>query len=142
MALIDRLKQNEGTKRGKSGLHIPYHDSENLLTIGYGILIDPETGGLYDEEAEFLLQNRIKLSLNQAQQFPWFSKLNQVRQEVIVEMVYNLGYPRFNGFKKMIAALEQGDFDEAAKEGRDSKWRNQVGNRAIRLMKALESGVV
>jgi lysozyme len=140
MPLIDRLKQNEGTKRGKNGLHIPYNDSENLLTIGYGILIDPESGGLYEEEAEYLLQNRIKLSLNQAQQFPWFSKLNQVRQEVIVEMVYNLGYPRFNGFKKMIAALESGDFDEAANQGMDSKWAGQVKGRAIRLMDMMRKG--
>ena len=140
MPLIDRLKQNEGTKRGKSGLHIPYEDSEGLLTIGYGILIDPETGGLYDEEADFLLQNRMKLALNQAQQFTWFSKLNQVRQEVIVEMVYNLGYPRFNGFKKMIAALEQGDFNEAANQSLDSKWATQVKGRATRLAEALRKG--
>ena len=140
MSLIDRIKINEGTRRGKGGLHIPYYDSEGLLTIGYGILIDPESGGLWEEEAEFLLQNRIKLSLNQAQQFPWFAKLNQNRQEVIVEMVYNLGYQGFNGFKKMIAALEQGDFEEAANQGLDSKWAGQVKGRATRLMDMMRKG--
>ena len=42
-------------------------------------------------------------------------------------------------FKKMKAALEKGDWKEAAKEGRDSKWYKQVTKRAERLMTRLEN---
>ena len=42
-------------------------------------------------------------------------------------------------FKKHNAALESGDWKTAAVEGRDSRWYNQVTNRAERLMTRLEN---
>jgi len=50
-----------------------------------------------------------------------------------------MGRPRLSGFKKFNAAIEAGDWTEAAKEGRDSRWYNQVTNRAERLMVRLEN---
>jgi len=49
-----------------------------------------------------------------------------------------MGRPRLSGFKKFNAAIESGDWMEAAKEGRDSRWYRQVTNRAERLMVRLE----
>jgi lysozyme len=40
----------------------------------------------------------------------------------------------------MLAALEQGDYETAAKEMLDSKWARQVGDRANRLAKMMEDG--
>jgi len=54
-------------------------------------------------------------------------------------MMFNLGRPRLSKFKKMTAALEMGDWKTAAIEGRDSRWYNQVGNRAERLMTRMEN---
>ena len=54
-------------------------------------------------------------------------------------MMCKLGRPRLTKFKKMYAALEMGDWNKAAIEGRDSRWYHQVGNRAERLMTRLES---
>ena len=59
-------------------------------------------------------------------------------QEILVNMMFNLGRPRLGKFKKMKAALEKGDWKEAAKEGRDSRWYKQVTKRAERLMSRLE----
>jgi len=59
-------------------------------------------------------------------------------QEILVNMMFNLGRTRFSKFRKMIAALNHNDFAEAAKEGRDSLWYTQVTNRAERLMSRLE----
>ena len=140
MSLLDRLKKHEGTKRGKNGLHAPYKDSLGKLTIGYGILIEPDEGGLYEEEAEYLLNNRANKAQVQAQSLPWFKRIDQTRQEVVVEMIFNLGLSRFMGFKNMIAALEKQDYKEAAKEGRDSKWFNQVKGRGVTLMNIMETG--
>jgi GH24 family phage-related lysozyme (muramidase) len=53
-------------------------------------------------------------------------------------MMFNMGRTRLSKFKKMNAALLKGDWKEAAKEGRDSKWHKQVTNRAERLMVRLE----
>ena len=60
-------------------------------------------------------------------------------QEVLVNMLFNVGRPRLSKFKKMNAHLEAGDWGHAAIEGRDSLWYNQVGNRAERLMTRLEN---
>jgi hypothetical protein len=42
---------------------------------------------------------------------------------------------KFQNFKK---AIESNDWKQAAVEGRDSRWYNQVTNRAERLMTMLE----
>jgi lysozyme len=60
-------------------------------------------------------------------------------QEILVNMMFNLGRPRLSKFKKMNANLETGNWAEAAVEGRDSLWYRQVGNRAERLMTRLEN---
>lgn len=140
MNLIDRLKKHEGSKRGKNGLHELYKDSENLWTIGYGILVEPGMGGLYEEEAEYLLKSRFEKALTQAQTLPWFKNIDQGRQEVVVEMIFNMGLYRFMGFKNMIAALQRQDYSQAAKDGLDSKWAKQVKGRADTLMKIMEKG--
>jgi len=60
-------------------------------------------------------------------------------QEILVNMMFNLGRPRLGKFKKFNAALEVGDWATAGVEGRDSLWYRQVGNRAERLMTRLEN---
>ena len=60
-------------------------------------------------------------------------------QEILVNMLFNLGRPRLTQFKKMNQAIEAGDWKTAAIEGRDSRWYNQVGARAERLMTRLEN---
>jgi GH24 family phage-related lysozyme (muramidase) len=60
-------------------------------------------------------------------------------QEILVNMMFNMGRPRLSKFKRMNAALKVEDWKEAAKEGRDSRWYRQVTNRAERLMSRLES---
>jgi lysozyme len=55
-------------------------------------------------------------------------------------MIFNIGMPRFKQFKKMIAALEEGDWSEAANQMMDSKWAKQVGKRAERLRDMMETG--
>ncbi len=60
-------------------------------------------------------------------------------QEILVNMMFNLGRPRLGKFKKFNAALEAGDWATAGVEGRDSLWYRQVGNRAERLMERLEN---
>jgi lysozyme len=59
-------------------------------------------------------------------------------QEILVNMMFNMGRPRLSKFKKMNAALREGDWKTASVEGRDSRWYDQVGNRANRLMSRLE----
>jgi lysozyme len=53
-------------------------------------------------------------------------------------MIFNLGLPRFLGFKKMIQALCEDDYAEAAEQMLDSLWSKQVGKRAKVLAEIME----
>lgn len=119
-----------------------YQDSENYWTIGVGRLIDEDKGGrLSDDEIEYLLDNDIDKIINQAiREFHWFNDLSDVRQEVVLNMIFNLGLGGFKGFGNTIAALERHDWLDASREMLDSKWAGQVGQRAIRLSEAMRTG--
>ena len=72
--------------------------------------------------------------------FPWWWKLDDARQFVLVDMAFNMGLAGLKGFKKMLTAVEQGDYQTAAKEMLASKWAAQVGRRAAELSKIMKKG--
>lgn len=118
-----------------------YQDSEGFWTIGIGRLVDERRGGgITQDEALYLLANDIKKAEVFAKVYDWYPMLDEVRQNVVCELVFNMGPGRFAGFKKMIAAFERKDFREAAIQLLDSRWNKQVGNRALRLAEMLRSG--
>ncbi len=67
----------------------------------------------------------------------WEDYPEEVKQ-IVANMMFNMGRTRLSKFKNHNAALVAGDWKEAAKEGRDSRWYRQVTNRAERLMSRLE----
>jgi lysozyme len=69
-----------------------------------------------------------------------FMTLNKIRREVLIEMVYNLGFSGVMKFKKMWAAIEVNDFEEAGIQMLDSKWHRQVGQRAKTLAALMGDG--
>ena len=60
-------------------------------------------------------------------------------QEILVNMMFNLGRPRLSRFRNFKKAVDAHDWKQAAIDGRDSKWYRQVGNRAERLMVRMEN---
>lgn len=116
----------------------PYKDSVGKLTIGVGRNLDDK--GITEPEAMLLLSNDIGDALADAKRFAWFAQLDSVRQDVVVNMIFNIGLTRFSGFKKMIAALEHGNYPEAADQMLDSKWARQVGLRASELSQMMRTG--
>lgn len=52
---------------------------------------------------------------------------------VLVNMAFNLGRTRLGKFKKMLKAVEENNFVEAANQMVDSRWYNQVGGRSVEL---------
>ena len=71
--------------------------------------------------------------------FSDFYELPEEVQHIIANMMFNLGFPRLSKFSKMIKAIEQGDWQEAANQMVDSRWYNQVTNRAKRLETRMRS---
>ena len=58
---------------------------------------------------------------------------------ICANMMFNLGYPRYSGFKKKIQAVKDGEWVEAGNQMRQSRWHKQVTNRADRLISRMKA---
>ena len=112
------------------------------LTIGIGRNIDPDGGlGLSRDEIAMLLNNDLARCRTELQgSFDWFDALEPTRQDALLDLLFNLGLPRFQTFRKMIAALARQDYTTAAAELLNSKYARQVGDRAEELALMLRTG--
>ena len=132
--MIEQLVDHEGLE-----LH-PYEDSLGILTIGVGRNL--EERGISEDEAFYLLGNDIEIIWDELiKQHPIVEELDDQRQMILLDMAFNMGVPRLGKFKKMWAAIENGDMIEASKQALDSRWADQVGRRAERLAERLTSGL-
>ena len=131
--LIDQLRIHEGVEK------TVYNDSEGIPTIGVGRNLRDR--GLSDDEIDYLLSNDIDIVVDELDKvMPWWKDLDEVRQRVLCDLVFNLGMPRFSGFKKSISYMKQQMWDQAADELLDSKWARQVGRRAQTLSEMMRTG--
>jgi len=126
--IIADLKQDEGF-RG-----MPYRDTRGFWTIGYGTKLPID-----EREAQLLLEKRLNDTIVELRErLDFFDELPEEAKEIVLNMAYNLGVPKFMHFKRMIAALREGNFKKAAYEMRDSLWYRQVKDRARRLVYRME----
>lgn len=117
----------------------PYHCTAGALTIGVGRNLD--SMGLSEDEAYYLLQNDIRRCEKELLKvFEWFAYLDNVRQDAMMDMCFNLGISRLRGFEKALEAMEDGNYEEAAVEFLDSNWADQVGQRAITITNMIRTG--
>jgi len=135
------IKLNEGLRLK------PYKCTAGKLSIGFGRNLDDK--GISESEAEILLTNDIEDCLDSLRNiFNNFEhyylsenrSLSKNRQLVLVDMMFNLGKTRFLKFKKMIKAVKDEDFEEAAKQILDSRYATQVPNRAKRNIDLMREG--
>jgi lysozyme len=146
--LIRDLKQDEGLRLK------PYFDTVGVKTIGYGRNMSAKPlsdhtnytlkkfGAITESQAEEMLREDIQGALIDAQMQPWWPmvRFDEVRANVMLNLLFNLGLTRLNGFRKMLNAIQRKDWKTAAAEGRDSRWFVQVKGRGQRLMNQLETG--
>mgnify|MGYP000743016945 CR=1 FL=1 len=134
--LRQELAEDEGCK------YEIYLDHLALPTFGIGHLIkdyDPEYGqpvgtSVSEERVRQAFNLDVIVTLEDCDRlYPDMDELPEECQLIIANMMFNLGYPRLSKFKKMKAAVDARDWDEAANQMVDSKWYTQVPNRAKRL---------
>lgn len=134
--LLDRLEREEGRRNEM------YKDSEGIWTIGIGWNIQER--GLPDEIVDRLFEISVADAEKDARKLPEFHILSEVRQSVLIAMVFQMGLPRVKKFKKFRAALQEGDYNKAAKEMLDSLWHRQMAKegskRAIREARIMRRG--
>jgi len=140
--LRQELAEDEGCK------YEIYLDHLGLPTFGIGHLItedDPEYGQevgttVTQERVQAVFNRDIAVTLEDCfRLYSGFSELPEEVQRIVANMCFNLGYPRLSKFKGMKAAVEEADWNRAADEMVDSKWYQQVPNRARRLEKRMRA---
>ena len=143
--LREQLKIDEGC------VYEIYNDHLGYPTFGIGHLVresDPENGSpvgtkvsedrvadAFDDDIEIVLSDCNKL-------YPDFEDLPEEAQQIIANMMFNLGRPRLSKFVGMKRGVDAKDWNAAADEMVDSRWYRQVGARAERLvnrMREIES---
>ena len=135
MTLKEMLRLHEGV-RSKS-----YICSAGYETIGVGRNISESGLGLSDDEIDYLLDNDIKRVKEELQEtYFWFGGLNEALQDAMVDICFNLGLTKLRGFVNALTAMSREQFDVAADEFLDSRWAEQVGQRANRVTEMIRTG--
>jgi lysozyme len=153
MTIEEQLKMEEGERL------FPYVDccgrawrscecvKKGKLTIGVGRNI--EDVGITREESQYLFQNdlgRVRDELDQA--LPWWRGLDPVRQDVLVDLGFNMGVltpietAKLLRFKETLKLIEAHEFNAAAERLSTLPWAHQVQeSRATRLVEMLRTGL-
>tara|TARA_B100000508_G_C11366152_1_gene231363 strand:+ start:314 stop:760 length:447 start_codon:yes stop_codon:yes gene_type:complete len=148
---MDVEKLREQLKIDEGCVYEIYNDHLGYPTFGIGHLVrsdDPENGSpvgtkvsedrvtdAFDDDIEIVLSDCKTL-------YPDFEDLPEEAQQIIANMMFNLGRPRLSKFVGMKRGVDTKNWNEAADEMVDSRWYRQVGARAERLvnrMREIES---
>ena len=143
-AVYEQLKIDEGVE------YVIYNDHLGYPTFGVGHLVldsDEECGKpvgtpVTEERVRACFERDLDTSISECGTLYGegaFGELPDEVQQILVNMMFNMGRPRLSKFKNFNAAIEEHDWARAAVEGRDSLWYRQVTNRAERLMSRMEN---
>ena len=143
--LREQLKIDEGC------VYKIYTDHLGYPTFGIGHLIiesDPENGQavgtpVSKDRVDAAFDGDVEVVLSECKVlYPDFEDLPEEAQQIIANMMFNLGRPRLSKFVGMKRGVDEKDWNSAADEMVDSRWYRQVGARAERLvnrMREIES---
>ena len=138
--LFDDLRRDEGCT-----LHcIPDPITKGPpWTIGYGHTGPEVHPGLVWtlDQCETALQADVSAAVSGLDRnLPWWRTLDDVRQDALANMAFNMGNARLRGFVRFLTALKAHDFPNASAEMLDSLWARQVKARATRLAGMIRTG--
>jgi lysozyme len=133
MTVKERIKEHEGFR------DTVYLDSLGKRTVGYGHLCVEdhwEDGKKYEKEyLDEIFDKDFQNAADQCEDLcnDYELDLPETITDVLIEMIFQLGIGNVMKFKKMIAALQEKDFETASLEMLDSRWASQTPSRAEKL---------
>jgi lysozyme len=141
--VYQQLKADEGVR------YKIYEDHLGLATFGIGHLVttkDPEYGKpigteVSEDRVRECFERDLDIAISECGVLygkEEFGNFPEEVQQVLVNMMFNMGRPRLTQFKNFNRYIGERDWVRAAHHGRDSKWHRQVTNRAERLMMRLD----
>ena len=143
-AVFEQLKIDEGVE------YKVYLDHLGYPTFGVGHLVlksDPEYGSevgtaVSEERVAECFDKDLDTAIDECYQLygpGTFNNFPGEVQEILINMMFNMGRPRLSKFKGMKSGVDARDWDRAADEMVDSRWYRQVTNRANRLVERIRA---
>lgn len=122
-------KDTEGYDTLGVGYNVSARGIEDFeRVIGRKIIVRPGVDLITRQEALTVLRADLLRVIDAVRvHFPYYTQLDLVRQCVVVDMAFNMGF-RALGFKQCIDAIQRRDWSRAARELYNSKWSRQVGD--------------
>ena len=114
-----------------SGHLITNRDSEHDWAVGTDV-DEWRVEEVFEEDVQTVLSDCEKLYVQ-------WEHLPEEVQLIVANMMFNMGYTRLSKFKGMKRGVDARDWNAAADEMVDSRWYNQVTNRADRLVKRMRN---
>ena len=88
-----------------------------------------------DERIDQVFEKDVNLCIKDCHQlFEKFEQLPEDVQQILANMMFNLGLSKLTKFKHLICSINEKNYKIAAKEMKDSDWFEQTKNRAKRLV--------
>ena len=129
--LLKSVKKHEGYRNKV------YLDTLGKRTVGVGHLCVED---FWEDDKEYeekflmtILEHDLQTAIKSAKQLiadHGCMDMDEVAEEIIIEMVFQLGKTGVSKFKNMWKALSGLDYTTAAMEMLDSRWAKQTKNRA------------
>jgi len=120
MTLLESILLHEGFNAK------PYKDTKGILTFGHGLTY------ITEDESICIVINRLRERGKQLE--PYISKLSINKQEVLIEMSFQLGINGLMNFKRMWKAIKREDWFSARNEMLDSQWaKHDSPGRALEM---------
>ena len=141
-SLKKQLEIDEGVK------HDIYLDHLGYPTFGIGHLVtdnDPENGqavgtSVTEERVREAFEADVLSVIEDCNKlYDDFDELPGEAQEIIANMMFNMGRTRLSKFRGMKRGVDARDWNAAADEMVDSRWYRQVTNRADRLVQRMRA---
>ena len=120
-----------------------YKCTAGANSIGVGRNLDSR--GISEDEAMLMLNNDIEICIAALdKRYPWWKRLSEARQEVMVDLMFNLGESRLAKFVQFLQSMETAssaeDYAVAAEHLLDSLYAKQLPSRSQRNAEIIRGG--
>lgn len=124
------------------GLNLTRPDAKKIITQVSANFENVLAGkeGLTDNQIREIFKITLKIAYSDAKLWiPEFDSLPKNIKLAVLDMSFNMGYPRLSKFVKTKKFIIDKDYNKAALEIQNSKWATQVGDRVNSLVKLFSS---
>ena len=138
--LLESVKKHEGYRNKV------YLDTLGKRTVGVGHLCVED---FWEDDKEYeekflmtILEHDLQTAIKGARELKEehdCTDIDEIAQEIIVEMVFQLGKNGVSKFRNMWKALAEKNYIGASYEMLDSKWAKQTPNRAKSMAEQMKS---